>query len=85
MIKDHSHAIETLSNCLPYFHLAKDFDFTNSRYLRFVWRDIKYRLDLNNDSVEEVQGHLLAGTDNAILMSALIKKTIYPNINFIQQ
>jgi hypothetical protein len=78
MLKDHSHAIEILSNCLPYFNQAKDFDFINPDCLYFSWRSKRFKLNFAGASVEEVKGTLLEGTEISILMTRVIKMCLHP-------
>ncbi len=79
MIKDHAQAVEILSNCIPYFNQVKSIDFSDPTVMRFTWRLVKYKLDLECGLVEEVYGHLLQTNNATTLMTALIKKQIELN------
>jgi len=64
--------LELVLRSIPYFHQLKDFDTTLPKCIQFSWRGSTYRVS-ESLSVEEVEGNILAGTDSAILMSALLK------------
>jgi len=71
---NNSEIFELVLNSIPYPNQINDIDFTDEGAIRFNWRQTRYRID-NNLNAEEVDEGMLAGTDKAMLFSALLKKT----------
>jgi hypothetical protein len=69
--------IETLVCVLPYPDQIKDLEIlsrdTNDPEIRFRWRSKRYRLT-SHLSVQSIDGGLLAGCDNSILIEALLRR-----------
>jgi len=80
MIKNHSHAIEVLSNCLPYFNQCKDIDLTKEGSIRLTWRGNRFRINYSPLMVEEVEGSVLAGSSLTILLKRMIEMSLNPSI-----
>lgn len=57
---------------IPHPSQIKNLDLDGANEIRFDWRGTRYRVS-QHWGVEEVQGHMLKGTDAAMLMSALLK------------
>jgi hypothetical protein len=62
-----------LSRCMPNAEqinwIALDAD-----QVRFEWRGAAFRVNAETGTVEEVEGRMLAGTDKAALIQALLMK-----------
>ena len=68
----HSETLETVLGALPYPDQIHEIDFSDSGAVRFSWRGARYRISAEL-LVEEVQEAVLATSDRAILLSALLK------------
>jgi hypothetical protein len=79
MIKNHAHAVEILSNCIPYFETVKSIDSNLETFIIFVWYGNKYMLDFSNCEVYQIVGHIHDYNSVTMLMTALIKKQIELN------
>ena len=67
--------IELIISTLPYPQQITDIEFEEKMGgIRFTWRSSRYRIS-ENRSVEQCENSMLSGSDNAILLEHLIKKT----------
>jgi len=65
--------VERVIGRMPYPTQVCKLDTTSEKSaIRFTWRGTRYRLS-ESGGVEEVQGAMLAGTDSAILLEALLR------------
>jgi hypothetical protein len=76
-MKNKGKAVELVVTSLPYPAQIKDWDLeSEADAIRFSWRGSRYRFSFTGAwMVEEIQGSMLAGTDQAILIEALIHTT----------
>ena len=74
IVNKQAEAMARLAVRLPYFSQIAAFDFSEPDALRFVWRGHHLRVAKGDCqfSVDEVDGHMLAGTDFAMLLKALL-------------
>jgi len=70
-------AIELVVAALPYPAQIKNWDLeSEDEAIRFSWRGSRYRfLFTGKFMVEEIQGSMLTGSDQAILMETLLTLT----------
>ena len=70
-------ALEVIIAALPHPGHIKELDLSEEGAVRFQWRGDKFRVSALSSgfSCEEVQGGMLATTNMAILMSALLVRT----------
>ena len=67
--------LEITMKALPYSEQMKNFDtVTESDAVRFTWRSQRFRITTSM-VVEVVEGRMLRGSDIAIVLEALIKRT----------
>ena len=67
--------MELLIASLPYPDQIKNLDLTSSETaIRFDWRGIRFRIS-QSKSVEEVKDGMLSGSNIAIILEHLVKKT----------
>jgi len=65
--------VELIVKALPYPSQIKDFDLDgDENAVRFTWRFSRYRVGCYVGMVEEVEGSMLSGSDNAILLERLL-------------
>lgn len=66
--------IELLIAALPYPEQIKNIDLEQKTQVRFDWRGNRYRVTTDL-GVDEVHGRTLHGTDGAMLMRELLRRT----------
>lgn len=67
--------LELLIKAIPYPNQIDEIDFSSEENaIRFIWRGTKFRVSTTYH-VEECSDGVLCGSDKAILLSGLLKKT----------
>jgi hypothetical protein len=73
--------ISLIIAALPYSSHLKHFDTSENGAVRFQWRSDRFRVSVPGLLVEETDGHLLKGSNLAILVEHLIKqRMVYESI-----
>lgn len=72
-IQSKGEAVELIFKALPYSNQITDLDVDQDKSIYFSWRRKRFKLCLLSGTIGESNGSLLIGSDEAILMSALIK------------
>lgn len=76
MFKTKEEIVETIYAALPYAHQIRELDLSLPDQVRFNWRGTRFVVNING-SVEESENHCLIGSDLAIMLEQLIKKTYF--------
>jgi len=65
--------VSRLARCLPYSEQVEWIDL-GSMEMRFQWRGKLFQIRVDSMNVEEVDGRILSGSNEAMLIEALLKK-----------
>lgn len=71
--------IEVITTALPYANQIRDYDLSSEEdAMRFAYRGDRFRVSTYSDllRVEQVEGGFLSGSNIAIVMEALLKRTL---------
>ena len=72
----HAEMVEVIVKALPHSDHISEWGLTEEDAVRFKWRGDYFRVSLREPiSVEQVEGHFLAGSNLAILMGSLLRRT----------
>jgi hypothetical protein len=76
MIPSKEKGIELMYRSIPYANQIKDIDLSKDNSIYFTWRGTRFKIELQFCSVMTIDGCIAAGSNDAILMSQLLKNNL---------